>query len=87
MVFVGNDVRNVGYTILRWIGMQGLMDSQSPVRHPAKRRRRLLTVIQKLIRLGARYVRHGRSRVIKLNCDASTFQAFQKVYHALCDST
>jgi len=29
----------LGYNILRWIGLQGLMQQDSPVRHKAKRRR------------------------------------------------
>jgi hypothetical protein len=36
------------YNILRWIGLIGLLGEQSPVRHPAKRRR-IKTVIRALI--------------------------------------
>ena len=50
--FDGNDlILSMGsmvYNILRWIGLAGLMEEDSPVRHTAKRRR-IRTVLQELI--------------------------------------
>ncbi|SEQ23286.1 Transposase DDE domain group 1 [Ectothiorhodospira magna] len=47
------------YNVLRWIGLQGLIGDDSPVRHPAKRRR-IRTVFQELISLPAQLVHHAR---------------------------
>ena len=71
------------YNILRWIGLAGLMDEDSPVRHQAKRRR-LRTVMQELIYLAAHIYERGRRLVMRFGRTAPGYRAFQRVYQQLC---
>lgn len=68
--------------ILRWIGLIGLMDDMSPVRHPAKRRR-LKTVIQELMYLAARVIYSGRRWTLRFSRHCAGFKAFTQTYEAL----
>ena len=61
--------------ILRWIGLQGLIGEDSPVRHPAKRRR-LRTVMQELMYVAARVVESGRSLALKFSRARPAFPSF-----------
>jgi hypothetical protein len=70
------------YNLLRYIGLAGLMGSAAPVRHPAKRRR-IRTVMQELMYLAARLVRHGRVLTLRFAKHCPGFRAFEEVYHAL----
>jgi len=67
------------YNILRWIGQLGLTGKDSPVRHPAKRRR-LKTVIQELIYLAARLVKSGRRLKLRFGRLCPAFESFDRVY-------
>lgn len=70
------------YNILRFIGQLGLLGEQSPVRHPAKRRR-LKTVIQELIYLAARLIRSGRRLRLRFSRHCPAYEAFIGVYGRL----
>jgi len=70
------------YNILRWIGLEGLMGEDAPVRHPAKRRR-LRTVMQELIYVAARVIESGRRLVLKFSRACPAFLSFEAVYHKL----
>ena len=70
------------YNILRWIGLIGLIGDNSPVRHPAKRRR-LKTVMQELMYLGARVIYAGRRIKLRFSKHCPGFLAFESTYHRL----
>jgi hypothetical protein len=70
------------YNILRLIGLTGLIGDNSPVRHPAKRRR-AKTVIQEFMYLGARVVYAGRRVRLRFSKQCSAFLAFESTYSQL----
>lgn len=70
------------YNILRYIGQLGLLGEQSPIRHPAKRRR-LKTVIQELIYLAARLIRSGNRLRLRFSRHCPAYQAFAGLYARL----
>lgn len=74
------------YNVLKWIGLAGLMGADSPVRHKAKRRR-VRTVIQELIYVGAHLYERGRRLHMRFGNVFPGFQAFQQVYRQLCLET
>jgi len=84
--FDGNDlVLSMGsmvYNILRWIGQVGLMGEDSPVRHKAKSRR-IRTVLQELIYVGAQLYEKSRFLILRFGKDSPAFTPFQRVYQQL----
>lgn len=64
--------------ILRLMGQDGLHGPDSPVRHPAKRRR-IKTVIQELICRAARLIEHGRRLVLGLGANDRSANAFARM--------
>ena len=72
----------LAYNILRSIGQLGLVDGNTPVRHPAKRRR-IKTVIQELMYLAARLVKTGRRLKLLFSRLCPGFAAFQAIYTRL----
>ncbi len=70
------------YNILRWIGLIGLLGEQSPIRHPAKRRR-IKTVIQELVYLAARLIRSGHRLKLRFSQVCPGFIAFEATYAKL----
>jgi len=72
----------LSYNILRWIGLVGLLGENSPVRHPAKRRR-LRTVMQELMYLAARVVKSGRRVCLRFSKHCPGFLSFEAVYNKL----
>jgi hypothetical protein len=73
----------LAYNILRFIGQLGLLGDQTPVRHPAKRRR-LKTVIQELMYLAARLIETGRRLYLRFSRhNGLSFAAFDGVYQRL----
>ncbi|MCG5525875.1 IS1380 family transposase [Ectothiorhodospira haloalkaliphila] len=70
------------YNVLRWIGLQGLIGDDSPVRHPAKRRR-IRTVFQELISLPAQLVHHARQVWLRFGAHCPGFAAFKRVFTQL----
>ena len=69
----------LSYNILRRIGQVGLVDGQTPVRHPAKRRR-IKIVIQQLMYLAARLVKTARRLKLVFIRDCPAFPAFGTAY-------
>ena len=84
--FATNDLvvalATLAYNILRWIGLEGLIGPNSPVRHPAKRRR-LRTVMQELMYVAARVVESGRQLSLKFSATCPAFPSFAAVYGKL----
>jgi hypothetical protein len=74
------------YNILRFIGQLGLLGEKSPVRHPGKKRR-LKTVIQKLIYLAARLIRSGNRLRLRFGRHCPAYPAFTGVYGKLLASS
>ena len=72
----------LAYNILRWIGLEGLLRDDAPVRHKAKRRR-LKTVIQELMYVAARVVTSGRQLALKFSKTCPAFSSFAAVYGRL----
>jgi hypothetical protein len=70
------------YNILRWIGLVGLLRTDAPIRHKA-RRRRLKTVIQELMYVAARVVESGRQLALKFSAVCPAFHSFAAVYGRL----
>ena len=67
----------VAMNLLRLIGQHTLHGRDSPVRHPAQRRR-IRTVIQELMFKAARMVRHARQWVLGLGANDGAFAVFQR---------
>jgi hypothetical protein len=72
----------LAYNILRWLGQQGLLGSDAPPRHRAKRRR-LRTVMQELIYLAARLVRSARQLKLVFGRGCPAFRVFRRLYQQL----
>jgi len=72
----------LAYNILRLIGQIGMLGKESPVRHPAKRRR-IRTVMQELIYLASRMIRTGRRLKLKFGRICDGFAAFRLVHDFL----
>lgn len=70
------------YNLLRFMGQEGLSGKQDSLRKPAKRRR-IKTVLQKLMYLAARIVRTGRQIKLSLSCYCTQFCVFEKLYERL----
>ena len=70
------------YNILRIIGQFGLLDKNSPVRHPAKRRR-IKTVLQELIHIAARVIRSRNQLNLRFSCYCPVYPAFAGLYSRL----
>ena len=72
----------LAYNILRWIGLEGLVGPDAPVRHVAKRRR-LRTVMQELVCVAARVVESGRQLALNFSWRCPAFPSFAAVYGKL----
>lgn len=70
------------YNILKWIGLAGLMEKDSPIRHKSKRRR-IRTVIQELIYIGSHVYERSRRLIIRFGKSATAFHSFNRVYQQL----
>lgn len=68
----------LAYNCLRLIGQNALLGPDSPVRHPAKRRR-LRTVIQEIIYRAALVIRHARQTTLDMGSYAKTATAFGRL--------
>ena len=67
------------YNMLRIIGQFGLLGPDSPVRHPAKRRR-IRTVMQEIMYLAGRLIRTGRCLKLRFSLHCPGFSAFRQLY-------
>lgn len=72
----------LAYNILRWMGLQSLMGKDSPVRHPAKRRR-LRTVMQEVIGVASRMIESGRQLVLRFGQHSPGFNAHRRLSQLL----
>jgi hypothetical protein len=68
--------------ILRLMGQAGLLGSDAPVRHAAKRRR-IKTVMQELIYRAGRLIAHGRRVILGLGANDRSAKAFQRLHGEL----
>jgi Transposase DDE domain group 1 len=77
----------VAMNILRLMGQAGLHGPDSPVRHPAKRRR-IKTVMQELVYRAGRLIEHARQLVLGLGANDRAADAFVRLYghQAACGS-
>jgi len=69
----------LAYNILRWIGQNGLLGSDAPPRHKAKRRR-IRTVMQELMYLAARLIRSGRRLKLAFGRSCLVVPIFRRLY-------
>lgn len=75
----------LAYNLLRYMGQTGFKDDQSLLRKPAKRRR-IKTVLQKLMYLAAKVVRTGRRLKLSLSRYCPQYNIFEKLYNRLAYS-
>ncbi|MCL6444974.1 MAG: IS1380 family transposase [Alicyclobacillus sp.] len=71
----------VAYNLLRVIGQESLKGNDAPLRKKAERRR-IRTVIQNLMTLAAKMVRHARQTKLKLGNGNRWFPMFRRLYLA-----
>lgn len=67
------------YNMLHIIGQFGLLGPDSPVRHPAKRRR-IRTVMQEIMYLAARLIRTGRNLKLRFSKHCPAFNVFRLLH-------
>lgn len=72
----------MSYNILRFIGQQTLLVSDTPLRKKAQRRR-IRTVIQNLITLASRLVYHARRYKLSFGNHCPWFLTFKRLYMAI----
>ena len=72
----------LAYNILRFLGQNGLLGHDSPIRHPAKRRR-LRTVLQELMSVAARLVRSGRRLILSFGRSCPVVPIFRRLSRQL----
>jgi hypothetical protein len=70
------------YNLLRWIGQNGLLGSDAPLRHPAKRRR-LRTVMQELMYVAARLIATGHRLKLAFGYGCRIVPVFSRLYTQL----
>lgn len=69
------------YNLLRLIGQESLRESDAPIRHRAKRRR-IRTVIQNIIYMAARLVRHARGIGLNFGSNCPWFSVINRIYRS-----
>jgi len=67
------------FNILRWIGQNGLLDSRSPKRHKAGRRR-IKTVIQELMYVAVKIANSGRRMKLQFGRSCRVVEIFRDLY-------
>lgn len=73
----------LAYNVLRYVGQIGLIGEQTPVRHPAKRRR-IKTVIQELMYLAARMIASGHRLRLRFSRHSGfSYSAYERLYQRL----
>jgi len=70
------------FNILRWIGQNGLLGTESPKRSKAKRRR-IKTVMQELMYVAARIIKTARYVKLSFGKGCRSLHAFETVYNKL----
>jgi hypothetical protein len=71
----------LAYNILRLMGQESIKQNDAPMRKMAKRRR-IRTVIQNLILIATRVVRHARKTYLNLGRSNPWDRTFQRIYEA-----
>lgn len=74
----------LAFNILRAIGQATLISPDSPVRHPAKRRR-IRTVMQEIIGIAARVIQHARRLTLGLGECCAAFAVFERHHQMLLE--
>ena len=69
------------YNILRIMGQISLKRQDSPLRGGVQRRR-IRTIIQNLIMIGSKLVKHARQYILKFGSEAPWFKTFKRVHEA-----
>lgn len=69
------------YNLLRMIGQESLRENDSPIRNNVQRRR-IRTVIQNIIYMAARLVRHARGVSFNFGSNSPWFPVVRRVYQA-----
>ena len=69
------------YNLLRIIGQESLREHDSPIRNNVQRRR-IRTVIQNIIYMAARLVRHARGIRFNFGCNSPWFPVIRRIYCA-----
>lgn len=75
----------LAYNLLRWIGQNGLLDSRSPKRNIAQRRR-LKTVMQELMYVAVRVVHSARCVKLQFGKGCRVVEIFSELYSRLAYS-
>jgi hypothetical protein len=70
------------YNLLRLTGQESLREPDAPIRHHVQRRR-IRTVIQNMMYLAARVVRHARQIKFRFGCYSPWFPTIKRVYQAI----
>ena len=70
------------YNVLRWIGLEGLIGGDSPVRHQAKRRR-IRTVMQELYNIAGKVYCRSRQLWLRFSANFKGYEAYEKVHHRM----
>lgn len=70
------------YNILRIMGQISLRRKDSPLRGGVQRRR-IRTVIQNLITIGSKLVKHARQYILKFGSEAGWLKTFKRVYETI----
>ncbi len=76
---------SLAMNILRLMGQAGLHGPDTPVRHPAKRRR-IKTVMQELVYRAGRLIRSGRQLILGLGANDRAAAAFIRLHGQLAAS-
>ena len=71
----------VAYNILRLIDKQSLLNTDGPLRHPAKRRR-VKTVMQEMMRVAAQLTEHARRVALNFGRHCPAFPVWRDLYAA-----
>jgi len=69
----------LAYNVLRLMGQSALLSEDAPIRHKAKRRR-LKTVMQELIYVSAKVVKHAKQRILNFGRHNPAFVVFDRLY-------
>lgn len=71
----------LAYNILKLMSQESVKHNDTPMRQPAQRRR-IRTVIQNLILIATRVVKHARKDYLNLGCSSAWAQTFKRLYNA-----
>ena len=73
----------IAYNILRIIGTEAMKKRDMPIRHKTIKRRRIKTVIERLMLIAGHFTIHARKMVLTLGRSSPWAKTFFRVYTAL----